>query len=83
MSAEREAVVLIWTADERAMGEPFAGPDCLNRAHAFAADLRDRDDFPGALICVTGNDAAVEDRTARITAALASGDSPQATGGAS
>lgn len=65
-----KAVVLIWTADERAFGEPFDGPNCLNHAHALADDLRERNDFPGALIVVTGNAAATEDRKERIMASL-------------
>lgn len=61
-----EAVVLIWTADGQALGEPFDGPDCLSIAHAFAEDLRERNDFPGALICATGNKAAGRDRRNRL-----------------
>lgn len=65
-----KAVVLIWTEDGRAFGEPFDGPDCLNRAHAFADDLRERDDFPGALIASTGDREAVDDRKDRIMASI-------------
>lgn len=52
------AVVLVWTLDEQALGQPFDGPDCLERAHDFAEYLRERGDFPGALITVTGTPAA-------------------------
>ena len=70
MSAQAQAVVLIWTTDGRALGEPFEGPRCLERAHAFADDLRERDDFPGALICTTGNEAAARERSAPIVASI-------------
>lgn len=62
------AVALIWTDDERALGQPFDGPGCLDRAHAFADDLRERGDFPGALIAVTGDQEAATDRLDRIAA---------------
>lgn len=63
---EPRAVALVWTADEQAFGQPFEGPGCLDKAHAFADDLRERDDFPGALIAVTGNETAAQDRTDRL-----------------
>lgn len=81
---DARAVVLVWTTDERAFGEPFEGPDCLNRAHVFADDLRERGDFPDALICTTGNEAATQDRKARIFASLGTSVLPPAeTDGAS
>lgn len=74
------AVVLVWTTDEQAFGQPFDGPNCLNRAHAFADDLRGRGDFPGALICVTGNEPATEDRKERIMASLRTRATPPGIG---
>lgn len=44
--------------------DEFDGPGCLDRAHAFKASVRD--DFPGGLFAVTGDQEATDDRKSRI-----------------
>lgn len=63
------AVVFCLHADgESVTFEPFDGPDCLSRAHQFRQSIEE--DFPGALMAVTGDEEAAEDRADRLFARL-------------
>lgn len=65
-----KAVVFVWTEDERVMAQPFEGENCLSRAQAFAEDLRERNDWPGALIVAAGDQEARKERSDQIMESL-------------
>lgn len=68
------AVVFVYVpSEDRCYHTPFSGEhhdDPLSFAHLFMESEEEREDFPGALWTVTGNEAATQIRSDNLMRAL-------------